>query len=239
MLNRVIEKLRRILSRKDSKYRAYLRESTDFCDIGEAGPLITDMFERVKDIPGWFNVDDCGHFFLVLSYQNAMGIGGDLLEIGSYHGRSTAIMARCLKTSEKIVVCDAFTSETDDVYANKPTPEKLRANVKGLSPGLSEDRVVIHKCLSNDLELDDGENFRFTHIDGGHSAEQAYQDLKKCGLHTQQNGIIVMDDYHNKDWLGVTEGTDRFLAENPGFSILADLNRHGALGRKLYLIKRE
>ena len=234
------ESLRRIIRRSQGKkltHSAYLRESTSYADIGEAGPLIRDIFSRIKDVPGWFNVDDCGHFFLVLSYQSAMGLKGDLLEIGSYHGRSTALMAKCLQPEERIVVCDAFESDTDDNYANKPSPENLVSNIERLSPGINRNRIVIHKCLSNDLHFDSEEMFRFIHIDGGHSAEQAYFDLNLCSKHTTPSGVIVMDDYHNKQWPGVTEGTNRFLNETHEFVVLADLNRHGALGRKLYLIK--
>lgn len=219
------------------KHSSHLRESTRHEDIGEAGPLIRDIFSRIKDIPGWFNVDDCGHFHLVLSYQSAMGLKGDLLEIGSYHGRSTALMAKCLQPEERIVICDAFESDTDDNYANKPSPENLVSNIERLSQGINRNRIIIHKCLSNDLRLGSEEMFRFIHIDGGHSAEQAYYDLKLCSKHIIQNGVMVMDDYHNKQWPGVTEGTDRFLRENREFAVLADLNRHGAIGRKLYLIK--
>jgi len=91
--------------------------------------------------------------------------------------------------------------------------------------------------LSNDLHLNKEEKLRFIHIDGGHSAEQAYFDLNLCSKHLAPHGIIVMDDYYNKLWPGVTQGTDKFLNDSDTLSVLADLNRHGALGRKLYLIK--
>lgn len=224
---------------KGLQHSAHLRESTSYADIGEAGPLIKDVFSRLKDIPGWFNVDDCGHFFLVLSYQSAMGIKGDLLEIGSYHGRSTALMANCLEPGERIVLCDAFELNTDDNYIDTPSPENLISNIKSVNPEIENDRIVIHKCLSNDLQLDAEDKFRFIHIDGGHSAEQVYSDLQLCSKHLLSNGIIVMDDYHNNLWPEVTRGTNKFLNDNDAFRVLADLNRHGAFGRKLYLIKNK
>ena len=232
-----LKKMIRTYQGKGLECSVHLRESTCYTDIGEAGPLIIDVFNRIKDIPGWFNVDDCGHFFLVLSYQSAMGVKGDLLEIGSYHGRSTVLMAKCLQPGERIVVCDAFESNTDDYYPTKPSPAGLISNIKRLNQELEEDRIVIHKCLSNDLHLNNDENFRFIHIDGGHSAEQAYFDLNLCSKRLAPHGIIVMDDYYNKLWPGVTQGTDKFLNDSDTLSILADLNRHGAFGRKLYLIK--
>nr|WP_258539260.1 class I SAM-dependent methyltransferase [Dissulfurirhabdus thermomarina] len=160
-----------------------------------------------------------------------------MLEIGSYHGRSTALMAKCLQPDEKIVICDAFEIDTDDKYSDKPSPERLVSNIKRLNPNVENERIIIHKCLSNKLKLG-REIFRFAHIDGGHSMDQVYFDLNLCSKHIIENGIIAVDDYYNSQWPGVTKGTNHFLSENREFSVLADLNRHGALGRKLYLIKQ-
>jgi hypothetical protein len=52
-------------------------------------------------------------------------------------------------------------------------------------------------------------------------------------------GVIAVDDYGHRDWPGVIAGVDEFLRQRPHFEVLADLNRHGALGRKLYLIRTE
>jgi hypothetical protein len=237
----VPESFKKIIRRYQGKkiqHSARLRESTSYSDLGEAGPLISNVFNRLKDIPGWFNVDDCNHFFLMLSYQSAMGIKGDLLEIGSYHGRSTSLMAMCLRPGERIVVCDAFESDTEDIYNKKPSPEILISNIERLNPELKRNRIIIHNCLSNNLHLGAEEKFRFVHIDGGHSAEQAYFDLRLCSKRLLPNGIIVMDDYHHKNYPGVTKGTDKFLNSSNALSVLADVNRHGALGRKLYLVKK-
>jgi predicted O-methyltransferase YrrM len=214
----------------------YLRESTRRRDVGAAGPVV-EAFERIKAVPGWFNVDDCGHFSLVLAQQSAFGLSGDVLEIGSYHGRSTALLAACLRVDERLVVCDAFESETEDNYDERPSAETLRRNIALLAPDLGPDRIEIHECFSNDLQLDPDRTFRFIHIDGGHSHEQALFDLELCSRHLMPGGTIVMDDYHHPNWPGVTRATDEFLSNHPEFSVLADLNRHGALGRKIYLTR--
>lgn len=218
-------------------HSGHLRTSTEVADIGTPGPLIRHVFDPLKHVPGWFNVDDCAHFHIVLAMQTSMGLHGDMLEIGSYHGRSTAMMATRLAPGERLVVCDLFESDQGDHYANRPSPENLLANIRLVNPALEPSRIKIHKCLSNDLVLQADERFRFIHVDGGHSAEQAHFDLTLCGKHLLPGGIMVMDDYHSPDWPEVTTGTDRFLAGHPDFSILADLNRHGATGRKLYLLK--
>jgi predicted O-methyltransferase YrrM len=219
---------------KGRGHSGHLRESTRFRDLGIAGPVV-EVFEKLKPIPGWFNVDDCAHFSLLLAQQSMFGLRGDLLEIGSYHGRSTALLAARLQEGERVVVCDAFESETEDSYAERPSPETLMRNLRRVTPSLEAARVEIHECFSNDLELAPDRQFRFIHIDGGHSREQALFDLELCSRHLLPGGTIVMDDYEHPNWPGVTEATDAFLAQRREFAVLADLNRHGALGRKIYL----
>jgi hypothetical protein len=105
-------------------------------------------------------------------------------------------MAKCLQPGERIVVCDAF--QPGELYDNMPSPERLLFNIKRLNPELHRDRIVVHECLSNELHLENHEKFRFIHVDGGHSAEEAYADLQLCSKHVLLNGIIVIDDYHHK-----------------------------------------
>ena len=214
-----------------------LRNSTEFAHIGPTGPLIEDLFLPARRISGVFNVDDCSHFHLVLTLQSVLGVQGDLFEIGSFHGRSTAVMAAYLKNDEKIIVCDAFQLDTEDAYVDKPSPQMLVENILRVNPDLGESRIVVHQCLSNDLSLDDDVKLRFAHVDGGHSEEQTYFDINLCKKHIIEKGLIVVDDYNHQEWPGVTPGVNRFLRENADFSVLADLNRHGALGRKIYLIR--
>ncbi len=202
----------------------------------QPGPLIP-LFSRLRTIPGWFTYDDCVHFHLLLSMQQMMGVSGDMLEIGSYHGRSTACMAAYLQAGEKLVVCDAFEQDTDDTYADKPSPARLRRNLLAVHPALDWEQIDVRACLSRDLQLDDAQ-FRFIHIDGGHSKEEALADLTLCAAHLAPHGVLVMDDYHNRYWPGVTAAVDAFLAGHPQWFVLADLNRHGAIGRKIYLSRR-
>lgn len=214
-----------------------LRTSTHPAYLGPPGALIRDIYGKISDVPGWFNVDDAAHFHLILEMQSAMNLRGDLFEIGSYHGRSTALMARSLRDGERLVICDAFELDIDDGYTNvhPPSPELVIANVQRANPGLDPARIEIHPCLSNDLKLDPAQRFRFVHIDGGHSAEQVHFDLSLVEPHVLDGAVIAVDDYGHADWPGVTEGVDRHLRERPRFTVLADLNRHGDQGRKLYL----
>ncbi|MCP4196618.1 MAG: class I SAM-dependent methyltransferase [Proteobacteria bacterium] len=213
-------------------------DQTAYPPASEPGPLISEVFDLIKNLPGWFTIDDCVHFYLVLSLQSAYGIEGDLFEIGSYYGRSTAMMAYCLRPGEKIVICDAFDLEIEDHYNQQPGPGDVIDNIQRVNPELMAGMVEIHACLSSDMVLADDRRFRFIHIDGGHSQDAAMNDLLLCRKHVLPGGVMVVDDYHNPDWPGVTQAVDAFLAANADFTILADLNRHGAVGRKIYLQKQ-
>lgn len=129
-----------------------LRTSLRYSDVGPHGPLIKDLFSRLRDIRGSFNVADCSHFHLVLSMQSAFGIQGDLLEIGSFHGSSTAMMARYLANGEALPVCDAFELiAPQHPHESRPTPTDVLANIRSVKPLLARHRVTIYACLSTDL----------------------------------------------------------------------------------------
>ncbi len=51
------------------------------------------IYERVARVPGYFNADDATHFALVLGMQNFAGPSGDILEIGTWFGRSAGYLA--------------------------------------------------------------------------------------------------------------------------------------------------
>jgi len=238
----MLSKLLRLLpastrAKLQHKARRWVGTSTGYTVIGAKGPLAVGVFEKIRDIPGWFTLDDCAHFQLVMEMQSMNGVTGDMFEIGSYHGRSTAMMAAGLKPGEKIHVCDAFDSDTEDHYGNKPTQETVISNIRKVTPGIEDTQIVTYKCLSNDIQLPADQKFRLVHIDGGHSAEQVYFDLELCARHLCDKGVIVIDDYANRMWPTVSVGVDKYLEDNPVFNVLADMNRHGAQGRKLYIYR--
>jgi SAM-dependent methyltransferase len=199
------------------------------------GPLITELAPRLGAIPGWFNLDDLAHFTLVLGTQAAAGVRGDLLEIGCYHGRSAAVLALHLGRGERLYLVDAFDLPLDEPYGDTPSPEGVRRNLASAVPGLDRGRVQIQRAYSGDLQLPPDLRLRLAHVDGGHAAITARADLELCLRHLVPGGVLVVDDYAHPQYPGVTEAVQCLLRERPGLHVLADLNRHGALGRKLYL----
>ena len=198
------------------------------------GPLAA-LFDEIKELPGYFTYDDVVAFTLILQTQRTSGIGGDLLEIGSYHGRSSVVIGRCVQPSERFIICDTFDQPAEETYPNPPSPGGLRKTLARLAPELLD--VDIRRCRSDELDLGHA-TLRFAHIDGGHSYDVALHDLRLTASHLAPNGIIAVDDYQHPDWHDVTTAVDAFVAES-GFHVIADVNRWAESGRKIYLSRPE
>jgi predicted O-methyltransferase YrrM len=167
--------------------------------------------------------------------QSLLGLRGDLFEIGSYHGRSTCILAHALRPGETLHVCDPFDLGVEEQYGDAPTVARLLANLRSVLPGLSESQIVTYRSTSEHVRLSPLQRFRFVHVDGAHAHDACLLDLRLSATHLLPCGVIAVDDYQYPRYPGVTTAVQAFLAENPRCEIVADLNRHGAGGRKLYL----
>lgn len=206
------------------------RNDTLFALEARPGPLAA-LYDDIKTLPGYFTYDDAVAFTLLLQTQNVGGVKGDILKIGSYHGRSTVVIGRCVQPGQRLIVCDTFERSVEDTYPEPPSPEALRRTLARLVPDLWQ--VDIRAARSDELDLD-GVVLRFAHIDGGHSYDVALHDLRFAAAHLAAAGIIAVDDYQHPDWQDVTAAVDAFVAES-GFEVIADVNRWAESGRKIYL----
>lgn len=192
-------------------------------------------FKLAATIPGYFTYDDAVAFTTLLSAQSAYAMRGDLFEIGSYQGRSAVFLARCLNPGEVLVICDAFEAPAEDKYPFPPSPAQLLRNLTMVVPDLHTESVEILADLSTNISFDADRRFRFAHVDGGHSFATALSDLRLCASHMLPGGIIAVDDYEHESWPEVTKAVDAFRAESTHVTVMLDLSRQGAIGRKLYL----
>jgi len=209
--------------------------ATAFMPGAIPGRLVTEVFDVIRDIPGYFTYDDCAHFVLLLRMQTQLGIRGDILEIGTYFGRSTAVLASELRADERLLACDPFENEAVYGYSTPPTRDDVVRSVTALSSAATDGRLEIFEGFSADLALR-GRLFRFVHVDGSHEYADALADLRSVSDHLVPGGIIAVDDYEHPLWAGVVEAVRSFRLEQTNVFELADLNRHGAEGRKLYLM---
>lgn len=194
------------------------------------------LYLRAEKIPGFFSYDDAQHFQLVLRMQALMGITGDLLEIGSWKGRSASFMSFFVQPAAKLIALDVFSLPANDVYPEYPSVEEVKTNILKINPDIASSQLMFLEGNSASVQLSSDVNLRFAHVDGGHAFQECYQDLITITPRMMLNGVVVVDDYGHPDWPEVKPATDTWLKEYRQFRILGELNRNVAKGKKLYLI---
>ena len=177
---------------------------------------LTKYLKNQDQIEGWFQPGAAQIFALINHVQQAAGVKGCLFEIGVHQGRSTVLLGMMTNfmEAETLSVCDVFDVQEQNVtQSGRGNKDILINNLISYCGSL--DFLKIYEKPSGELTLSDtGNQCRFFHIDGGHSADETYHDLHLAVQAIAQSGIVVLDDYFNQQWPGVSEGASRFLTEN-------------------------
>lgn len=169
-------------------------------------PLWTAYAEKVDKVDGWFFEADVELFSHLLARQTAEGISGDMLEIGTYQGKSAILMGYGLRDDEELVICDLFEAVVDHTHGSPSS----RDQYSGLDQQqflanwdrFHTRRPVIEVCESSQLDL--GERaVRLAHIDGCHAYPCVAHDIELAVRHTASRGVVVLDDYRGVETPGV------------------------------------
>ena len=135
---------------------------------------IDHYLAHLDDVPGALNAQNMRAMQAVSEEQVAAGITGNLLEIGSYLGRSAVALGYLVQEGEEFHVCEPFPEpdgsdpnflpHTIDWY-DTYTQASLEANFRKFHDWLP----TIHAVESTEIvgKLD-SDSFRFMHLDGGH-----------------------------------------------------------------------
>ncbi|MFJ1703047.1 class I SAM-dependent methyltransferase [Kitasatospora sp. NPDC088346] len=164
-----------------------------------------------EDVPGWFFKTDQEVFGWLLTRQAERGISGDLLELGTYLGRSAITLGGHLQEGETFTVCDLFDSDAPDEqnsaemamsYRKTLTRQAFEANylafhdtlptvIQAPTSVLAEGRIPDASC-------------RFIHIDASHLYEHVAGDVQVARAALAKDGVVVFDDYRAEHTPGVS-----------------------------------
>lgn len=150
-------------------------------------------------------------FLLINSFQQERKVGGDVLEIGVYEGRSTIFLINLLSGEEVLHVSDLFDNQDLNISHSLGVGyERWERNISKYK----NRRLEIHRGPSQDLDPANlGKNFRLVYLDGGHATEEVVSDLRLADSILLPDGIAILDDTFRDDFPGTTEGLVRFVAE--------------------------
>jgi predicted O-methyltransferase YrrM len=193
----------------DDEYRATFK-SRQFVQGVPAPDRPSDDFEFYNSIPGWF--DPASASVLQQLALQAMQPGGRVVEIGSWAGRSTWVLAHVADRR------DAFVLSVDHYPEPPPgqdySPEDEPAEAKARFHALYDryhPLVVAHHVPSVEAAPAIPPGLDLVFIDGDHSYAAVRQDIQTWQPLVRSGGILCGDDYDPIKKPGVVRAVDELL----------------------------
>ncbi|WP_225992375.1 class I SAM-dependent methyltransferase [Actinomadura montaniterrae] len=163
----------------------------------------------LDDVDGWFPKVDQRLFTWFLERQERLGQPGDLVELGSYLGKSAILMGRHLHDGETFTVCDLFDSQAPDASNQAEmdgsystlTRAAFEANYHAFHDGLPE---IVQAPTSAILDHVRPESCRFVHVDASHLYEHVRGDIQAAHVMLPAEGVVACDDYRSEHTPGVS-----------------------------------
>ena len=152
---------------------------------------------RSNEIDGWFYPLDMMLIVILDILQKAFNVLGDLCEVGVYDGESLVLFGMLARDNETLLAMDAY---PDDYL------ESARRAVTQFCPWpLSVKFIEGDTALYTATTLRDlfPSKARFLHIDAGHEYHEVLHSLYLLAPHVHPDGIIIMDDYQDREFPGV------------------------------------
>jgi hypothetical protein len=171
-------------------------------------PMSDYLAERGR-IPGWFHPPDTWLFHAFNELQDKHGIGGDILEVGTYLGRTAILLGYLLRPGERLVVCDVWEDSAELSPENRTEDELYH---EGLSRGEFERNYLrFHSALPDICQMPSGEldqhlpagSFRFIHVDGSDAYDVVRDDIAIARKLLTKGGVLALDDWSMPEAPGV------------------------------------
>jgi Methyltransferase domain len=178
--------------------------------------VLRRYFERMNSLPGWFLPDAALMFMAYNQLVSDRVVPGNTLEIGVYHGKSAIAVASLRGEAGIFTAIDVF----DDLQSRDGSSHDVGlkgvflANMAASFPTLNWMRPIV--APSSTVRAQALGPQSFCHIDGLHSAEGTYGDMRLCAEVVVPGGLVALDDYFNQRFPGVSEGALSFERRHPG-----------------------
>lgn len=152
-----------------------------------------DLLREAETIEGYLSPNEMRFLALITAYPAA---SGDVLEIGSFKGKSTIILAKAavLAGDEKIYAVDPMTapSATDpDLRGDASSFTDFQTNIERHNVA---DRIEFYQTFSYELAKTWTRPLRFLWIDGDHTYKGTKLDFDGFAPHLANGGILAMHD---------------------------------------------
>jgi SAM-dependent methyltransferase len=173
----------------------------------------SDAFPRVE---GWVDARLAPWVQLIGSIQRDQNIRGNIGEIGVYHGKFLIALAHLSRPGEKVTAIDVFDDQEKNLDgAGVGSLERLRKNISAYAPpGLDYEFIKADSIALTPVEkakiMESRGPFRLFSVDGCHTAEHTFNDLLTAQDFLSPGGVLILDDFMQPHWPGVTEAVHNF-----------------------------
>ncbi len=162
------------------------------------------VYKKLKKVEGWLSPEQ-GE--LLYNYAKKLEVEGDIVEIGSYQGKSTICLAYGLLASRyanrKVFAIDPHTGDRSTAETRPETQftlETLPFFLRNLVQFKVENTVVPIVAKSDDYyKFWERGQIRLLYVDGWHAYQACYNDITQWGKFVPKGGVIVVDDYVYSD----------------------------------------
>ncbi len=180
-----------------------------------------------ESVEGWFYPLDMLLFLQLHQIQIARGWQGDICELGVYQGKSLIQLHLCSRTDERVYGFDLFTGQMLE-----QTQRNLAAHATTEGTG----KLQLIKANTSDFNVDSlaahvERPLRLLHIDAGHEYHEILHCLYTFSPYVANTGVIMMDDYFDRDWPGVEQAVMKFCMSHSPRRFVPFLAGHN----KMYL----
>jgi len=179
------------------------------------------VLEKIKnDVHGLVELVE-----MELLYVLALNSIENIVEIGSYYGRSTVCLALGLKDrlqlgDEKVYAVDPWVKVDKNKGYDEVSFDKFVDNIKKMN---MKELVVPCKGTSERIVSGWDKKIGMLFIDGDHSYKTVKFDLENWTKFLVIGGFVALHDVGNlKEYPGLTRAHDEFFQNNPNFSFFTE-----------------
>ena len=170
----------------------------------------------MPNIDGWLQPYTAEFITAVADVQRRAGHRGGVGEIGVHHGKLFVLLCLARTPDERAFVIDVFEDQAANIDESGFGDRHILQNNVIRWCGSAENISVISKS-SLDVVPDEilsacGE-VRLASIDGGHTAECVYNDLRLIDAVMPDYGVVALDDFFCEDWPDVCSGGARYMLD--------------------------
>jgi predicted O-methyltransferase YrrM len=180
---------------------------------------LADALEALEGVEGWMTDAQAATL-----WEAGAGVaeGGRIVEIGSYHGRSTVVLARAVGGRARITAIDPHAGNDRGPQQIEGTGAEGEADhqrfLRTLRDAGVEDRVR-HVRLPSARALGEVEGaIDVLYVDGAHRYRPARDDIARWGARVAPGGLMLVHDAFSS--VGVTLAQLRLLLLGDGFRYL-------------------